>query len=87
MHTIHITKKTKKSWRTLLHELTNWEDITQYEWTYLPIENDDVEQAKQFSSDEKSPLVKNKYPMFEWLPGIPILDETQEEAPDMIDED
>ena len=24
--------------------------------------------------------------MFEWAPGIPILDETQEEEPDMIDE-
>ena len=23
--------------------------------------------------------------MFEWAPGIPILDETQEEEPDMID--
>ena len=25
--------------------------------------------------------------MFEWAPGIPILDQTQEEVPDMIDED
>ena len=25
--------------------------------------------------------------MFEWEPGIPILDETQEESPYMIDED
>ena len=58
-----------------------------YEWTQLPIENDDVEQVKQLSSNEKIPIVKDKYPMFEWAPGITILDETQEEAPYMIDED
>ena len=38
------------------------------------------------SSDEKGSLVKDKYPKFEWAPGIPILDETQEEAQDTIDE-
>ena len=38
------------------------------------------------SSDEKGSLVKDKYPNFEWAPGIPILDETQEEAQDTIDE-
>ena len=37
-------------------------------------------------SDEKFPLVKDKHPMFEWARGIPILDKTPEEAPDMIDE-
>ena len=39
------------------------------------------------SSDEKVPLVKYKYSISEWAPCIPILDETQEEALGMIDED
>ena len=58
-----------------------------YEWTQLPIELDFIEQVKHFSSDEKLPLVKDKYTMFEWATGIPILYETQEEVPDIIDED
>ena len=58
-----------------------------YEWIELPIGNNIIEQVNQLSSDEKVLLVKDKYPMFEWVPGIPILDQTQEEVPDMIDED
>ena len=58
-----------------------------YEWTEPPIGNDGIEQVKQLSSDEKVPLVKDKYIMFEWAPGIPILDETQEESPYIFDED
>ena len=42
---------------------------------------------KQLSSDEKGPLVKDKYPISEWTPGIPVLYETQEEATDMTNED
>ena len=42
-----------------------------YEWTEIPIENDITEKVNQLSSNEKGPLVKNKYPMFEWAPGIP----------------
>ena len=38
-------------------------------------------------SDEKGPLVKDKYPRFEWAPEIPILYERQEESTDMIYED
>ena len=30
---------------------------------------------------------KVTYPAFEWVPGIPILDETQQQAPYIIDED
>ena len=58
-----------------------------YEWTQLPIENYVIEQVKQLYSVEKYPLVKDKYPMFEWAPGIPILYKTQQEEPDMTDED
>ena len=36
-----------------------------YGWTELPIDNDVIEQVKQFYSYEKVPLVKDKYPRFE----------------------
>ena len=58
-----------------------------YECKQLPIDNYATEKLKQLSSDEKVPLVKDKYPMFEWTPVVPVLDETQQQAPDMIDED
>ena len=51
-----------------------------HEWKQLPIENDVIEQVKQFSSDEEVKLTKDRYPTFEWAPDIPIIDKTQEEA-------
>ena len=39
------------------------------------------------SSDEKVPLVKYKYPIFEWAPCIPKIYETQEKVLDIINED
>ena len=38
--------------------------IHSYEWTELPIDNYVIKQVNQLSSDEKFPLVKDKYPMF-----------------------
>ena len=58
-----------------------------YESTELPIDKNFIEQVKNLSSFENVPLVKDKYPMFEWAPGIPLSDETQEETSDIIDED
>jgi hypothetical protein len=31
--------------------------------------------VKQLATEEKGPIIKSKYPMFEWAPGIPIEDE------------
>ena len=59
--------------------------LHRYEWIELPIDNNVTEQVNNLSSNEKYPLVKDEYPMFEWAPGIPILYYTQEEVPDMID--
>ena len=52
-----------------------------------PFENNVIEQLNQFSLYETSPLVKDKYLIFEWDPGIPIRDNTREEAPVIINED
>ena len=48
------------------------------------MDNNAIEQLKRYSSYENFPLIKDKYRMFEWAPVIPILDDTQEEAPDII---
>ena len=58
-----------------------------YESTESHIDNYVIEQVNQLSSYEKVSRDKDKYQMFEWAQGIPILVETQEEVPDMIDED
>ena len=55
-----------------------------YEYKELPIDKYVIEQLKKLSTDEKCPLVQYKYKMFEWAPGIFILDVTQEEALDII---
>ena len=67
--------------------LYNGERLHRYEWKKLPIDKNVMEKVNQLYSDEKLPLVKDKYPMFEQSTGIPILYETQEEVPYMIDED
>ena len=59
--------------------------LDSYEFTELPIDNYVIEQVNQLFSNEKYSLGKDEYPMFEWAPGIPILYDTQEEVPDMID--
>ena len=58
-----------------------------YEWTELPVDNNFIEQVNQIYSYGKGQLVKYKYSIFEWAPGTPISDETQEEAPYIINED
>ena len=44
-----------------------------YKWTELYVDKYVIEQVNQLFSYGKFPLVKDKYPMFEWEPGIPIL--------------
>ena len=45
-----------------------------YDWNELPIDEDVIDMIKNLAQTERSPIMKDKYPMFEWLPGIPILD-------------
>ena len=85
-HIIHITKPIKNHGGNYFMSLSSGKRLHIYGWTELPIDNDVIEQVKQFYSYEKVPLVKDKYPRFEWVPGIPILYETQEEVPYVINE-
>ena len=46
-----------------------------------------IEKVKQLYTDKKGPLVEDKYQIFGWAPGIPMLDETQDKASNIIYED
>jgi hypothetical protein len=58
-----------------------------YKWTELPIDDDVIDMVKQLATAEKGPIIKSKYPMFEWAPGIPIEDEVTDIAHDDDDND
>jgi hypothetical protein len=49
-----------------------------YEWTELPIDDDVVTTIKILARKEKGPVVKDKYPMFEWAPGVPMIDDVRD---------
>ena len=46
-----------------------------YEWTELPIDDDVIAMVERLAQDEKAQRMTDQYPMFEWAPGVPILDE------------
>ena len=46
-----------------------------YEWTELPITDEVISQVEELAKKQKAPILTNKYPMFEWMPGVPIHDE------------
>jgi hypothetical protein len=50
-----------------------------YEWHELPITDEVISQVEELAKDQKAPLIKNNYPMFEWMPGVPILDDNETE--------
>jgi len=63
-----------------------------YEWEELPIDNEVIARVEQLASEEDAPLMADGYPMFEWAPGVPIIDEVEEvinnnEEPDDEDND
>ena len=72
---------------TLLHDIIHREDITHLWMDRVTHWQRCHRTSKVFFSDEKGPIVKDKYPMFEWVPGTHILDKSQDDAPDIINED
>ena len=51
-----------------------------YQWTELPITDFVVDRVEQLAALEKQPIMTNGYPIFEWTPGVPILDEDETEG-------
>jgi hypothetical protein len=46
-----------------------------YDWKELPIDDDVINQVEQLAQREKAKRITDKYPLFEWAPGMPIIDE------------
>ena len=46
------------------------------QWKELPIPDHVVDRVEEMADDEGQPLMKNGMPIFEWSPGVPILDDT-----------
>ena len=46
-----------------------------YNWEELPIDNDTIERVEELAKNEKAKRLTDNYPLFEWAPGVPIVDE------------
>ena len=62
--------------------LATGKNIHDFIWTELPINNQVIYQVKNLATNEKQPEMTKRYPIFKWIPGIPITekdDKTQSE--------
>jgi len=50
-----------------------------YNWTELPIDDCIINRVETMAKDEKQLVMTNGYPIFEWAPGVPILDADEDE--------
>ena len=46
-----------------------------YNWQELPIDDETINRVEDLAKDEKAKQLSDKYPAFEWVPGISIIDE------------
>ena len=47
-------------------------------WTELPINDKVISRVNNLATKEKQPEMTKGYPIFEWIPGIPITDKDDE---------
>ena len=46
-----------------------------YNWQELPIDDETINRVEDLAKAEKAKRLTDNYPMFEWAPGVPIIDE------------
>ena len=46
-----------------------------YNWEELPIDDETIDRVEELAKNEKAKKLTDNYPLFEWAPGVPILDE------------
>ncbi len=51
--------------------------IHAYQWKELPIPDYVIERVEEMAKKEKQPKMRNGAPLFEWAPGIPIIDDNE----------
>ena len=52
--------------------------IYAFVWTELPINDQVVSRLNDLATEKKQPEMIKGYPIFEWIPGIPITDKDDE---------
>ena len=57
------------------------------QWTELPIPDYVIDRVEELARQEKQPVMTNGHPIFEWSPGVPILDEDELEGEDFEDDE
>ena len=50
-----------------------------YEWDELPIDEEVIARVEELATEKDAPLMDDGYPMLEWAPGVPIIDEVDAE--------
>ena len=80
--------------------LTTGRRLNRRQWTALPMTTDVMQRVNNMGEEEGQPLLQGECPIFEWVPGVPIVDngiqvehlednnhdsDDEEEMPDLID--
>ena len=64
--------------------LSSGRRIHSYHWEHLPIPDEVIQRVKEIANKENQPLMAEKIPMFEWVPGINMVDNNyNENSPSM----
>jgi hypothetical protein len=58
-----------------------------YQWTELPVPDYVIDRVETMAEGEGQPIMTNGHPIFEWSPGVPILDEDELEGEDHADDE
>ena len=56
------------------------------QWTELPTTDQVITKVESMAEDQGQPIMNDKVPLFEWEPGIPILDDVNDYAEDAYEE-
>jgi hypothetical protein len=57
-----------------------------YQWTELPVPDYVIDRVEEMATKEKQPVMTNGHPIFEWRPGVPVLDEGEVKGEDHEDD-
>lgn len=52
-----------------------------FKWQELPIDQDVIDRVEQLAKMEGQPIMPGNFPLFEWSPGVTILDDGEDDVP------
>ncbi len=56
--------------------------ISRQQWDELPMPDGIIATVERMALDQQQPVVGHGAPLFEWTPGVPIIDDVEEHAKD-----